>query len=755
MNKNLFLTTFILLLTATVANAQAEKIGDLWYVFTTDEMGSKIAMVTSPDNDENYSGEIFIPEEIYRADDTLNSNPYTVTVIGNSAFSNCDGLTVHIPKTIGRIVPNAFDGCTNLTIDVFSLARWCRMKFNTYSSVMQESMFGIRGSIFKNVDHFLIDGEEVIDLVIPEEVTTINRMVFSGYSGLQSVVIESNPTTFGDSVFANCKNLKTVSVTNNELSNIGYATFYNCPNLETVSIADNKLESLPQSIFGKCSSLSSVTLPSSLTSFDFGAFSGCTSLTDFTFPENLLSVGDSAFKDCSSLTDIDLSANPKIGNYAFYGCANLDIKLPAEYSWIGDYAFCGNQKLKTLDITVKDRLGSYAFANCTGLTQVSVLCENSFGFAVFKNCTSLQSATIKEGSKELPGETFGNCTALTHVNIPEGIKYIGCAFWGCSGLKEITIPESVTTLYDSPYIDSLKVHVKSVDFWIGMNTNTFSLKGGRELLVDNQLVREVEFPVGSQKTAFKGYEYLEKITLPDGNYDIRDDAFNGCDQLACIYCYAETPPHLSNYAFSDKCIQMATVYVPGHLVETYRQNQPDPHYPYEQRLSWSVFRIEPIPGTDEKCAAPTVTYENGKLSFSSDTEGASFVSLITCSDMGRRESDEIELTATYHISVYATAKNHAQSDLVEAVLCWIDADPQINIKDDVTEVSATPVIVEQNTGMLTVRGLRDGENVTVYNLSGQNLGSAVSSSGTASVRVGSQQGCLLVKIGKQTVKIKI
>lgn len=693
---------------------------------------------------------------VYRADRVRYPYPYFVNEIGYSAFSGYDGLTVHVPKNIERIIPNAFDGCTNLTIDAASLNSWCMIKFNTSDDPHLEDLNGVRGShVLKNVDHFLIDGEEVIDLVIPEDVTQINSRAFCYYSGLQSVVIESNPTIFGDSVFAKCENLKTVSMTNDELSNVGYRTFASCQNLETVSISSNKLESLPLNLFYKCSNLKSVTLPLSVKSIGAGVFSGCTSLTDFAWPENLVSVGDSAFKDCSSLKDIDLSADPKIGNYAFYGCTNLDVKFPAEYSWIGNYAFYGNQKLKTLDITVKDRLGNGAFAKCTELTQVSVLCNNFFAYGVFEDCTSLQSATIKEGSKELPGGSFDNCTALTHVDIPEGIKSIGSAFNGCSGLKEITIPESVTYLYDSSFIDSLKVHVKSVDFWIGMNTNTFSLKGGRELLVDNQLVREVEFPVGSQKTVFKGYEYLEKITLPDGNYNISDDAFNGCDQLACIYCYAERPPHLSNYAFSDKCIQMATVYVPGHLVETYRQNQPDPHYPYEQRLSWSVFRIEPIPGTDQKCAAPTVTYENGKLSFSSDTEGASFVSLITCSDMGRRESDEIELTATYHISVYATAKNHAQSDLVEAVLCWIDADPQINIKDDVTEVSATPVIVEQNTGMLTVRGLRDGENVTVYNLSGQNLGSAVSSSGTASVRVGSQQGCLLVKIGKQTVKIKI
>ena len=64
-----------------------------------------------------------------------------------------------------------------------------------------------------------------------------------------------------------------------------------------------------------------------------------------------------------------------------------------------------------------------------------------------------------------------------------------------------------------------------------------------------------------------------------------------------------------------------------------------------------------------------------------------------------------------------------------------------------------PVIVEYSGGVVTVKGQLDGQQVSVYNLSGQMLGSAVLHNGATSARVGSQRAPILVKIGRRTIKI--
>jgi hypothetical protein len=309
-------------------------------------------------------------------------------------------------------------------------------------------------------------------------------------------------------------------------------------------------------------------------------FVGCSNLKDVNL-EAISKIGDYAFYGCSNLKEVNLQSITRIGSYAFYGCEDMEPCLPESIAAINGYAFYGNRSLKALDISVRN-LGDHAFANCKELTQVNI--GGDLSYSTFEDCTSLKSVVIRPGVNVIWGGTFSGCTALSSVDIPEGVKRIeNGAFDGCA-LEEITIPESVAELGDAcTNCDNLNsVNIKSISSWLKMEENTFSLKGGRKLLVDGNLVKEVNFPESDRwtgiKANFKNYEYLESISIPDLYSGIGDDAFDGCDNLCRIYCYAERPPHLSDHAFSDKCIQLATVYVPGHLLETYRQNQPDPAY---------------------------------------------------------------------------------------------------------------------------------------------------------------------------------
>ena len=58
-----------------------------------------------------YSGEVVIPESVEHE-----GSAYSVTSIGNSAFSSCSGLTsVTIPNSVESIGSHAFSNCSGLT----------------------------------------------------------------------------------------------------------------------------------------------------------------------------------------------------------------------------------------------------------------------------------------------------------------------------------------------------------------------------------------------------------------------------------------------------------------------------------------------------------------------------------------------------------------------------------------------------------------------------------------------------------------
>ena len=73
-----------------------------------------------------------------------------------------------------------------------------------------------------------------------------------------------------------------------------------------------------------------------------------------------------------------------------------------------------------------------------------------------------------------------------------------------------------------------------------------------------------------------------------------------------------------------------------------------------------------------KCATPVVIYENGKIRFECETEGATFVSNIITTNVTDDGDGEFALATKYVVTVYAVAEGHADSETVTATLTWSD-----------------------------------------------------------------------------------
>ena len=170
------------------------EIDSIWYFLWED---NKSAMVTSgdwglikPQDKLGYVGDIIIPSNV-----EYNGEIYSVESIGRSAFSCCGGMTsITIPNTLKRTEYYAFGGCDNLnSVHISDLEAWCKIDFGTWS-----------GNPLEFAEHLYLNGKELIDIIIPEGVTSIGYHAFYKYIGLRSIIIPKSVTSIGESAFYGC-----------------------------------------------------------------------------------------------------------------------------------------------------------------------------------------------------------------------------------------------------------------------------------------------------------------------------------------------------------------------------------------------------------------------------------------------------------------------------------------------------------------------------------------------------------------------
>ena len=162
---------------------------------------------------------------------TLNDG---ITSIGDSAFSNCTGLTsIIIPNSVTNIGNAAFWNCTGLT-----------------------------------------------SITIPNSVTSINSNTFEGCSNLSNITIPNSVTSIGESVFYDCSSLTNITIPNS-VTNINGFAFFKCSNLTSITIPDS-VTSIGRNVFDNCTSLTSINIPNSVTNIGQYIFKYCSNLTNVT-----------------------------------------------------------------------------------------------------------------------------------------------------------------------------------------------------------------------------------------------------------------------------------------------------------------------------------------------------------------------------------------------------------------------------------------------------------------------------------------
>ncbi len=321
--------------------------------------------------------------------DAFSNNPMLKEVILPASLKFIDGngfrYCSHIKKVVFKgsvetIHYFVFDGCSGIKeVHVPSLADWLGMGFMNESA----NPLGTARQLY-------INGEKLIDLVIPDGVEQVKDYAFMGCD-LKTLRLGADVKMVKERAFYGCSDM-TSAVFNEGLETISYGAFQNCEKIE------------------------SLELPASLKAVHNGAFENCNSVKTIKWHCSLTDIGERWYLKGLETIEIDNLSdwcrqnfpdgyNPiqYAGTVVLNGAPVEHLVIPDDVTELGSATFDKATKLKSVTIPnhVKS-IGHYAFFGCSNITEVYI--GNSIKkleLDDFYGCTGTRSLTIADGTEPL------------------------------------------------------------------------------------------------------------------------------------------------------------------------------------------------------------------------------------------------------------------------------------------------------------------------------------------------------------------
>ena len=508
--------------------------------------------------------------------------PNSVTTIGNYVFSGCSGLSsVTIGKGVTKIGVGAFD-CNNLkSVHISNLAVWCSISFGN----------GYGSNPIQIAHHLYLNGEEIKDLVIPDNVTSIGQYAFDGCESLTSVTIPNSVTTVGKDAFDGCNGLKSVNISdlaawcnilfsNKEASPLhsGASLYLNDKLLQgEVNIPEGALKIGSYSFYG-LKGVSKFIVPSTVQTIEQYAFN-----SDF--------VSEVAINATSIISLKDVSAfNAKTAIYVQDDLVS-DYREASVWKDIKDQIFIAGLLQVTVDLeanphspallsvlnTLEQANSEYKISTLTNLKIRGTI--NGWDILMIRNKMpnlrnlDLGEATILDNDGGMEYYTgyhtiagtispymFYEVDNLRSIVLPEDITYIGEKAFGSSGLQRVSIPGTVKEIGYSAF--SQCYGLISLELNKGLETIN------REAFYLCYSLREISLPSTLKRInqyAFCMCSSLKEIDFSEGLEEIGYCAFQGCSQLNNLHLPTSLT-RIDSYAFNG-CSSLTEVHVPSMITE--------------------------------------------------------------------------------------------------------------------------------------------------------------------------------------------
>ena len=400
---------------------------------------------------------------------------------------------------------------------------------------------------------------------------------------------------------------------------------------------------------------------------------------------------------------------------------------------------------------------------------------------------------------------FDDCYKLKTLLLPNTVTIIHAnAFWN-SNLVSITLPsnlEKFNCVIPSFYLSEIKISDSNKSFKIidgvlyssNLKTlyrcpvnyahSTFCIPEGVENVFASAFyycnnIKNFEYPSTLKSFGYQALAWLalDKFRfLPYVEYSILgyyssinvveiEDGFSTFDasalgrgssgseteiDVSSVIVHSQPPPTIPDmwHSFGSKVLK-GSLYVPKGTYSAY-------YIAYGWGDFSHIYEIEDD-GSDKKCAKPTISYSNGKLTFKCETDGVTYKSTVTDSDISSYSSDEVQLCVTYYINVYATKQGYDNSDVANATLCWIDVEPKTEgISNNMAQVRANAVLIQTDNGQINITGAGNGTKINAYDIDGNQVGSTISHNGYANLNTNIRPGSIaIIKIGDKSMKVVV
>ena len=701
--------------------------------------------------------------------------PNSVTTIGENAFQACNSLTsITIPNGVTTIRGGAFHTCNNLTSINFP---------NGVTTIGESAFYGcIR----------------LISLTIPNSVTTIGESAFSGCYNVATLKLPDELQIIKKATFKGCNRLMSITIPAT-VEYIYQEAFSGCNALESV----NALSNTPPFLYDNSFSNYSLTL-----NVPKGCKEAYQSAQGWKNFKNIIAVGDIyklaymidgeeyASYDIEEGKPITPEPTPSKEGYTFSGWSEIPETMPA-HDVIVTGSFIKNggpYSLKcildgvgyTQDVPsntpIKEKLGEIVLAHYKEIPLIKEVSQLS------SPCTDNVEGRDLGALLDRNPSTFWHSD--WHSNYIGGLHYF-----------QVEIEDGDDEVYDSLIFEftrraSKKDHITE---WSVRGTNSYNaeMEDCKELLhAYTPFVVNTE-TITSEPFIHKGYKYLRFYCLnsyPDYHTFFHLSEFQlhpyQTTPIKKGHTFTgwtlengeQTPETMPDYDITVIGSFVVNKYkliyqVDGEEYKTYEveygANITAEAVPVKEGYTFSGWSEIPetMPAHDvvvtgifaknnEQCATPTISYANGKLKYECKTPNVEFVTEITDDDIKTHIGDEVALTAAYTISVIAKAEGYKPSEPATATLCWIDAEPYAEgtkeAEDNVTEVRATPVLIQTEGNTISVQGAAEGTEISVYNTAGIKLGSTIANEGITKLKTSLSSGSTaIVKIGEKAVKVLV
>lgn len=408
----------------------------------------------------NTTGAVSIPNKL---------DNYLVTAISNNAFSNKSNITsVTMPDTITSIGDFAFSNCTCLESITFS-NNLVSLGFNAFNgcsslkkaTIPQNTTYLGRGA-FSRCNRL----EEISVPFVGAESGAYTKLsdLFAVYPNSLKKVIVTGGSSIATEAFADCKTLESV-VLPSTLTSIGETPFAKCEKLSSISVDKNNpkfhskgnciIETATKTLVQGCNN-SVIPNDGSVKTIGPNAFKQLTGLKKIVIPNSVTRIEAHTFYQCNSLEEMTI---PFVGN-TLDGTSNTNFGYIFGYSSITSHGLLPTS-LKKITITGNCKLPNNCFIDCKSLKEI-IIGESvySIGKFAFLDCEGLEKVTIGSGVKEIQTAAFSECSSLKEIIIPSTVKMIeDYGFSQCGKLASVTINNPSIDLYSKIFDESNSVKI--------------------------------------------------------------------------------------------------------------------------------------------------------------------------------------------------------------------------------------------------------------------------------------------------------